>query len=66
MPMTRAQQPVTFNEPIVVISVDEYRALLAEAGHLPTPTLSRQLAAARARFRKGRTISWELLRRDLR
>lgn len=59
-------QPLTINEPVVVVPLDDYRALLAEAGYLPTPKLSRQITAARARFRKGRYLSWESLKRDLR
>ena len=49
----------------MVIPLGDYRTLLSEAGYLPTPKLARQLAAARARFRKGRVISWESLKRDL-
>ena len=58
--------PVTIDEPIVVIPMDDYHTLLAEAGYLPTPQLSQHIAAARTRFRKGRTIPWELLKRELR
>jgi len=57
--------PVTIDEPVVVIPLDDYRSLLAEAGYLPTPKLARQLATARARFRKGQVIPWEQLKRDL-
>lgn len=57
--------PVTITGPVVVLPVEDYRTLLAEAGYLPTPKLSRQLARARARFRKGYVISWERLKRDL-
>jgi hypothetical protein len=50
---------------MVLLPVEEYRVLLAEAGYLPTPRLTRQLATARARFRKGRAIPWESLKREL-
>ena len=58
--------PFTVDQPMVLLPTEEYRLLLAEAGYLPTPQLTRQLATARARFRKGRTIPWEQLKRDLR
>ena len=58
--------PFTVNQPMVLLPTEEYRLLLAEAGYLPTPTLTRQLATARARFRKGRVIPWESLKRELR
>ncbi len=51
--------------PIVLLPADEYRTLLAEAGYVPTPKLTRQLAAARSRFRKGRVIPWEQVKRAL-
>ena len=57
--------PLTLNRPMVLLPVEEYRMLLAEAGYLPTPRLTRQLATARARFRKGRAIPWESLKREL-
>lgn len=57
--------PVTIDEPVVLVPVDEYRTLLAEAGYVSTPRLTRQLAAARARFRRGHVMSWESLKRAL-
>ncbi len=60
------QHPLTIDEPVVVLRVGDYRALLAEAGYLPTPRLSRRLAAARTRYHKGRVIPWEQLKRELR
>ena len=63
---SKLTHPVTIDEPVVVIPVGDYRTLLAEAGYLPTPRLTRQLSAARTRFRKGRVISWESLKRELR
>ena len=64
-PSKKLLHPVTIREPVVVISVGDYRTLLAEAGYLPTPKLTRQIATARDRFRKGQVISWESLKRDL-
>ena len=57
--------PVTITQPMVLLPVDEYRTLLAEAGLLPTPKLDRAIAQARARFRKGRVVSWEQAKRAL-
>ena len=65
MSTAKLLHPVTIDEPVVVIPVGDYRALLAEAGYLPTPKLTRQIAAARVRFRKGRAIPWEQLKRAL-
>ena len=65
MSTSKLLNPLTIDEPAVLIPLDEYRALLAEAGYLPTPRLAREIAAARTRFRKGRFISWEQLKRDL-
>ncbi len=65
MAASKLLHPVTIDEPVVVIPVDDYRTLLAEAGYLPTPRLTRHIAAARIRFRKGHIIPWESLKRDL-
>ncbi len=58
--------PLTIDQPMVLVPAEVYRTLLAEAGYLPTPRLDRTIARARARFRKGRTIPWEQLKRALR
>ena len=65
MTVSKLLHPVTINEPVVVLRVDDYRTLLAEAGYLPTPKLAREIATARARFRKGQAIPWEQLKREL-
>lgn len=39
---------VTIDNPMVLISVEDYHSLLVEAGYVPTPNLNRQRAAARA------------------
>jgi PHD/YefM family antitoxin component YafN of YafNO toxin-antitoxin module len=57
--------PVTIHEPTVLLPVKEYQLLLLEAGYLPSPKLTRAIARARARFRQGRTIPWEQLKRAL-
>ena len=66
MTHSKLLHPVTIDEPVVVLPVEDYRTLMAEAGYLPTPKLARQIARARVRFRKGQIISWEQLKRDLR
>ena len=62
---TISMHPVTINKPMVLIPAEEYLALLEEAGYTPTPKLDREINQARERFRKGKTISWEALKREL-
>ncbi len=57
-------KPITIEQPMVIIPVEEYRLLLKEAGFAPTPKLDREIAQARARFKKGRTISWKSLKNE--
>lgn len=57
--------PITIDRPMVIIPVEEYMELLKEAGHLPTPILDQEIAQARARFRKGKSIKWEKLKSEL-
>ena len=57
--------PIAIQHPMILLPVDEYHTLLAEAGYAPTPKLNRAIAQARARFRKGRVISWEQVKRAL-
>ncbi|MBI3321744.1 MAG: hypothetical protein HYZ91_05700 [Candidatus Omnitrophica bacterium] len=65
MPATKRLHPLTLRGPVVILAMGDYRTLLAEAGYLPTPKLTRHIVTARARFRKGNVISWEQLKRDL-
>lgn len=58
--------PITITKPMVIIPAEEYRELLEEAGYAPTPKLDREIAKARARFRKGKTIKWEQVKNELR
>lgn len=58
-------QCITIKEPMVLIPADQYRALLEEAGYVPTPKLDREIAQARANFRKGKTIPWRTLKHEL-
>ncbi|KKO19036.1 MAG: hypothetical protein L3J18_03410 [Candidatus Brocadia sp.] len=57
--------PLTIDKPMVLIPVEEYITLLEEAGYTPTPKLDREITQARERFRKGKSISWETLKREL-
>lgn len=57
--------PITIDRPMVIIPAEEYMALLKEAGHLPTPILDREIARARARFRKGKFIKWKKFKDEL-
>jgi len=55
-------KPIKIEEPMVIIPIEEYWLLLKEADRSPTPKLDREIAAARNRFKKGRTISWKSIR----
>jgi len=57
--------PITIDRPMVIIPAEEYMELLKEAGYQSTPTLSHEIAQARARFRKGRYIQWKKLKDEL-
>ena len=55
-------EPIRIDKPMVIIPAEEYQLLLKEAGRSPTPKLDREIAAARIRFKKGKTISWKSIR----
>ena len=55
-------KPITIDQPMVIIPTEEYRLLLKEAGFASTPMLDREIAAARRRFKNGKTISWNSLK----
>ena len=57
--------PITIDTPMVLIPIEEYEELLVEAGYKTTPKLTREIKEARARFKKGKTIRWEKLKREL-
>lgn len=64
--MAHTHQTVTIlDRPMVLLPLEEYEALLAEAGEKPTPRLDRSIAKARARFKKGKAVSWKILKRAL-
>lgn len=58
-------RPITITRPMVLVPAEEYQALLEEAGYTPTPKLDREIAQARANFRKGKTIPWRTLKHEL-
>ncbi|TVM03180.1 MAG: hypothetical protein CV087_06630 [Candidatus Brocadia sp. WS118] len=62
---TISMHPFTINKPMVLIPAEEYLTLLEEAGYTPTPKLDREITQARKRFSRGKTISWETLKREL-
>lgn len=66
MPTHTSMHPITITKPMVIIPAEEYRELLEEAGYVPTPKLDREIAQARVRFRKGKTIKWNHLKDELR
>lgn len=55
-------KPITIEQPMVIISIEEYKLLLREAGLAPTPMLDHEIATARRRFKKGKTINWNSLK----
>ena len=57
---------VTIDRPMVLVPVEEYQNLLAEAGYIATPRLDREIRQARSRFKKGKYLSWEKLKSALR
>ena len=57
--------PIAIDKPVVIIPADEYMELLREAGYGSTPALSRQIAQARARFRKGKYAQWKKFKNAL-
>lgn len=62
---TISMHPVTIDKPMVLIPAEEYLVLLEESGYTPTPKLDREITQARERLSKGKTISWETLKREL-
>ncbi|MCX5692322.1 MAG: hypothetical protein NTX47_01345 [Candidatus Omnitrophica bacterium] len=62
---TVTTHPITIDTPMVLIPIEEYKELLAEAGYKTTPRLTREIREARARFKKGKSIQWETLKREL-
>ena len=66
MPTTHLPHSISIDRPMVLVSVEEYRKLLEEAGYVDTHKLDKEIALARERFRKGKTISWKTLKNDLR
>lgn len=64
MPKT-IDKPLKINGPVVVLPQDEYEQLLREAGYIETPKLDKEIVAARKRFKKGKGIKWEALKREL-
>lgn len=65
MPTYTSMHPITITKPMVIIPAEEYRELLEEAGYVPTPKLDREIAKARTRFHKGKTIKWKFLKNEL-
>ncbi len=57
--------PIAIDRPMVIIPADDYVELLREASHLPTPLLDKEIAQARAPFRKGKFTKWEKIKHGL-
>jgi len=56
---------IMVNEPMVLITLEEYKELLFEAGYLKTPELDKEISEARKRFKKGEVIDWEALKSEI-
>ena len=63
---TKLSGPITIDEPMVLMSLEEYQELLIEAGHLETPLLDKEITAARKRFREGKVVDWKSLKDEIR
>jgi hypothetical protein len=50
---------------LAMMPVEEYLALLAKAGYTSTPKLDSDIVRARSRFKKGKTIPWKIVKREL-
>jgi len=53
---------ININQPMVIIPTEEYKLLLREAGFASTPHLDREIAEARRRLKKGKAVSWKLIK----
>lgn len=53
---------IAINRPMVLLPLDEYEELLKEAGLSATPQLSKEIQQARARFRKGNYLPWNIVK----
>ncbi|MCD5383224.1 hypothetical protein LR066_00485 [candidate division WOR-3 bacterium] len=62
---TNTPHLITTDRPMVLIPIEEYKALLEDAGYIKTPKLDREIALARAHFRKKKRIPWEVLKNEL-
>ena len=58
-------EPITIDEPMVLVPAGEYAVLLHEAGYKSTPKLDRAIVQARRNFRKGRSITWGKVKNEL-
>ena len=62
---THIETPIAIDRPMIITPADEYMELLKEAGYGTTPALNREIAQARARFRKGKYVPWKKLKNEL-
>ena len=58
-------EPITIDEPMVLVPAGEYTLLLKEAGYKTTPKLDREIKKAKANFRSGKTVPWSKVRNEL-
>ena len=57
--------PISIDGPMVIIPAEEYALLRKEAGYTPTPKLNKRIKEARARYHKGKALSWDKAKHGL-
>ena len=62
---TQFSKPITIDQPMVLLPLEEYQELLIEAGHLETPLLDNEIVLARKRFKEGKAIDWKSLKDEI-
>lgn len=62
---SKLSEPITIDQPVVLMPLEDYRELLVEAGHMETPVLNREISAARKRFKNGKVVDWEKLKNEI-
>ena len=62
---SKLSEPITIDQPAVLIPLEDYRELLIEAGYLETPILNREISVARKRFKNGKVMDWKKLKNEI-
>ncbi|MFH1900732.1 MAG: hypothetical protein ABIK26_00600 [Candidatus Omnitrophota bacterium] len=62
---TKFFEPITIDQPTVLMPLEAYQELLVEAGHMETPVLNREISDARKRFKNGKAMDWKKLKNEI-